>query len=101
MASLDELFPKEFVESRNKQYELSELQKESPTYWDFLGELQFFGDFNLVYAVLEDYLTIEQARELLYSTRKAYNSHIYDIAVATLAGNTGGDSFNKLMKNYG
>lgn len=100
MKNLDDLFPSEFVESRTKQYEISELKPNKATYWDFLGELLFFGDFNLVKAVLDDYITIEQARELLYGARKAYNSSVYDRAVAGLAANVGGNDFNKIMKSY-
>ena len=103
MTSLSEILPAEFVENRTKQYELKELKKKKATYWDFLGELGFYMGFESVQAVLNDYLTLEQARELLKGARKAYNGTVYDNAVAALAGARGvhkGSEFERLTKYY-
>lgn len=103
MTSLSEILPAEFVEKRTKEYELKELKKKKATYWDFLGELGFYMGFEGVQAVLNDYLTLEQARELLKGARKAHNGTIYDNAVAALAGARGvhkGSEFERLIKYY-
>ena len=100
MANLDDIFPQEFVDARTKKYEVEDLQPSKPTYWDFLGELMFFGDFNAVKAVLDNYITIEQADALLTGSKKAYRMSVYDRAVASLAANVGGNDFTKIMKNY-
>lgn len=100
---LDDIFPKEFVEQRTKQYELKELEKKKATYWDFLGELMFFGGFEAVSAVLNDFVELDQARELLKGARRAYYGTVYDSGVASLAGARGvykGTEFSKTMKFY-
>lgn len=101
--SLDDLFPKDFVELRKKEFELKELKKKKTTYWDFLGELGFFMGFEAVSAVLNDYIEIEQARELLKGARRAYYGTVYDSAVASLAGARGvhkGKYFSDTVKFY-
>lgn len=103
MTKLSDLLPAEFVERREKEYALKELKKKKATYWDFLGELGFYMGFESVQAVLNDYLTLEQARELLKGARKAYNASVYDNAVASLAGARGvhkGAEFDRLTKYY-
>lgn len=103
MRSLDDLLPKEFVAQRKAKYELSEIKKKKSTYWDFLGELMFFGGYQAVEAVLDDTIEIEQARTLLMGARRAYNGTVYDNAKAALAGAAGvhkGAYFEKLMKYY-
>lgn len=100
---LDEILPQEFVERRTKEYELKELLKKKASYWDFLGELMFFGGFDAVQAVLNDYIEIQQARELLSGAKKAYYGTVYDSGVAALAGSRGlhkGSEFGRLMKFY-
>ena len=101
--NLDDILPKEFVEERKRIYELSEIKKKSNRYWDMLGELMYLGGFPAVQAVLDDYITIEQAIELIYATRRAYNTHIYDSGVAAMAGTRGAykpADFDKIMKRY-
>lgn len=101
--NLDDLLPKEFVEQRKKLFELKELKKQKSTYWDFLGELGFFMGFDAVAAVLNDFLELEQATELLRGAKKAYYSSVYDQGVAALAGARGvhkSAEFGKLMKFY-
>jgi hypothetical protein len=101
--NLDDILPSEFVERRTKEYELEELQKKKTTYWDFLGDLGFYLGFEAVQAVLNDYIEIEQARELLTGAKKAYYGTVYDQGVAALAGARGrykGSEFDRLMKFY-
>ena len=101
--SLDDIFPAEFVAERKRIYELQEVEKKSDQYWDMLGELMFYGGFDAVRAVLDDYLTLEQAIELLYSTRKVYNMNIIDIGQASMAGARSvykGSEFKRIMSEY-
>lgn len=103
MRSLDDLLPAEFVASRKKKYELAELKEKKSTYWDFLGELMYFGGFEAVKAVLDDYLTPEQARTLLMGARRVHNGVIYDHANAALAGAAGvhkSKYFSQIMATY-
>ena len=103
MKTLSDLFPKEFVEQRLKNYELKELRKKRTTYWDFLGELMYFGDFGAVQAVLSDYIELPQARMLLKGAKRAYYATKYDDAVTSLAGARGvykGSEFDRLTKFY-
>lgn len=101
--NLDDILPQDFVERRTQEYELKELQKKKSTYWDFLGDLMFFGGFEAVQAVLNDYIELEQAKELLSGAKKAYYGTVYDQGVAALAGSRGkykGSEFDRLMKFY-
>ena len=101
--NLSDLLPKDFVERRAQEYELKELAKKEKTYWDFLGELGFFVGFEAVKAVLDDYIELGQARELLNGARRAYYGTVYDSAVASLAGARGatkGKEFTQLIKFY-
>lgn len=103
MKNLSQLLPKEFVEKRNKAYELKELKRKKKTYWDFLGELGFYMGFEAVQAVLSDYMELEQASELLKGARRAHNGAVYDYAVASLAGTRGvykASEFDRLTKFY-
>lgn len=103
MRSLDDILPKEFVEHRKKQYELSEIKKKKSVYWDFLGELMYFGGFEAVRAVLDDYIDPIQAKTLLTSARRVHNGVIYDHANASLAGAAGVHKnayFDKIMAGY-
>lgn len=103
MKSLDDIFPKEFVEKRERQYELAELKQKETTYWDFLGELMFFGGFDAVRAVLDDYIDAEQARTLLMGARRVHKGVIYDHAHAALAGAAGihkAAYFDRIMAGY-
>lgn len=94
------LIPKEFLEEREK------LASQTPAdsgYWTVLGELMFFGGFDAVRAVLDDYIELEQADALLSGARKAYYGTVYDNGVASLAGARGaqkGSEFERLMKFY-
>ena len=101
--NLSDILPKDFVERQTKAYELKELAKKEKTYWDFLGELGFFVGFEAVKAVLDDYLELGQARELLNGARRAYYGTVYDSAIASLAGAKGaikGKAFTDLVKFY-
>lgn len=104
MKNLDDILPKEFVEHRQKQYELAEIkEKKSAVYWDFLGELMYYGGFETVRAFLDDYIDAAQARALLMGARRAHNRVIYDHAQAALAGAAGvhkGVYFDRIMKPY-
>lgn len=103
MKNLSQLLPKEFVEKRNKAYELKELKRKKKTYWDFLGELGFYMGFEAVQAVLNDYLTIDQAVSLLNGAKRAYYATAYDGAVNALAGSRGvykASEFDRLTKFY-
>lgn len=103
MRNLDDIFPAEFVAERQRKYELAELNEKKTTYWDFLGELMYFGSFDAVRAVLDDYLTPEQARTLLAGARRSHNRTIYDNANAALAGAAGvhkSKYFHQIMKTY-
>lgn len=103
MPNLDELFPKEFVEKRQKAYELQELKEKKTTYWDFLGEVAFYMGFEAVQAILSDYIELNQARILLNGAKRAYFGTVYDSAIASLAGGRGvhkGSEFNRLIKFY-
>lgn len=101
--NLSSLLPKEFVEQRTKEYELKELEQRKATYWDFLGELGFYMGFEAVQAVLNDYIDLPQARELLRGAKKAYYGTVYDSAIASLAGARGvhkTSAFTSLIKFY-
>ncbi len=103
LTNLDDILPKEFVQHRKRTYELRQLKKKKDVYWDFLGELMFFGGFEAVKAVLDDYIEIEQAKKLLDSSKKSYYGSIYDHGMAALAGASGArkpSAFSKLMKFY-
>lgn len=103
MQSLDDLLPKEFVESRKALYELSQVKKKDDTYWKFLGELMYLGGFNAVRAVLDDYLTLEQANKLLNGARIAQNLNTYDNAIGSMAAARSvykASEFESLMKQY-
>jgi hypothetical protein len=96
--NLNEIFPKEFVEQRTREYEIKELEKKKSTYWEFLGELGFFMGFDAVRAVLDDYIELKQARELLNGARTAYYGTVYDSGVAVLAGSRA--NFEKTIGFY-
>ena len=101
--NLSDILPKDFVERQTQAYELKELAKKEKTYWDFLGELGFYMGFEAVKAVLDDYIELSQARELLNGARRAYYGTVYDSAVASLAGSRGatkGKEFTNLVKFY-
>lgn len=103
MINLDDILPKEFVEQRKKLYLLSEIKKKKSVYWDFLGELMYFGGFDAVKAVLDDYIEPEQAKALLNSARRVHNGVVFDNANAALAGAAGVHKaayFDKVMGNY-
>lgn len=103
MKTLSQLLPKEYVEKRNKAYELRELKRKKKTYWDFLGELGFYMGFEAVQAVLSDYIKIEQAVQLLGGARRAYFGTVYDHAVASSAAARGvykATEFDRLTKFY-
>ena len=102
-SNLSDILPKDFVERQTQAYELKELAKKEKTYWDFLGELGFFVGFEAVRAVLDDYIELGQARELLNGARRAYYGTVYDSAIASLAGARGatkGKAFTDLVKFY-
>lgn len=101
--NLDDLLPQDFVEKRTKEYESSELKKRKTTYWDFLGELMYFGGFEAVKAVMDDYITLDQAIVLLKGAKRMYNAEKYDEAIVSLAGNAGihkAQEFNRLTKQF-
>ena len=103
MRSLDDILPQEFVARRKAKYELTEIAKKKSTYWDFLGELMYFGGFPAVQAVLDDVIELEQARTLLMGARRVHNGVIYDHAKASLAGAAGVHktaAFNSVMSDY-
>lgn len=103
MQSLDDILPKEFVEQRKALYELSQVKKKKNTYWRFLGELMYLGGFPAVQAVLDDYITIEQANKLLEGARNAQNLNTYDNAIGSMAAARSlyeYSEFDNLMKQY-
>lgn len=104
MKNLDDIFPKEFVARRKKQYELKEISdKKKASYWDFLGELMFYGGYEAVRAVLNDEIELTQARTLLLGCRRVQNGITYDNANAALAGAAGvhkGSLFDRIMDSY-
>ena len=103
MKSLDDLLPPEFVAQRKQKYEVSELKSNPNTRWDFLGQLMVYGGFDAVQAVLNDFITLEQAHTLLDGAIKTHRGHVYDYGVASFAAVRGGQKaseFNKMMKEY-
>lgn len=103
MRSLDDLLPPEFVAERKRRHELKEIKASKETRWDFLGQLMFYGGFDAVKAVLNDYITIEQANVLLDGAERTHNGHVYDYGVASFAAVRGGQKsseFNKMMAYY-
>ena len=100
--NLDDVFPKEFVEQRKREYELKNEKKE-PTFWDFLGEIGYYLGYPVIEAILDDTITLEQAAELASGARRMYHKNIYDIGVATQAGVNSamnGVSFESAMDYY-
>jgi len=85
--NLDDVLPQEWVEKRTRHYELKEIKKKKSDYWNFLGELMYYGGFQAVQAVLDDYIDIPQAMKLLEGSKRAYYGTVYDSANANLAAN--------------
>lgn len=69
--------------------------------WMVLSKLGFYYDFDAIKAVLDDYITIPQANMFIDGAERVHARHVYDYAVATLAGtSTTKGSFGKLMQGY-
>jgi hypothetical protein len=69
--------------------------------WFKLAELGFYFGWEAIQAVLDDVITLNQANLLIDGAIKIHNTHIYDMATATLAGSSSqAGAFNKLMKPY-
>ncbi len=69
--------------------------------WMGLAELGFFYGWEAVRDVIEDKITLKQAHVLIQGARKLHSSHVYDSAVAVMAGSaTKKGSFDKIMKYY-
>jgi len=69
--------------------------------WAGLAELGYYYGWEAIRDVFNDVITLEQVRMFVEGARKVHSSHVYDQAVATLAGNsTKKGRFENLMKYY-
>lgn len=98
MVKLSDIYPEEYVAQRTAEFEKGQ-SRTSNSFWDILAEMQSYGGFEAVKAVLDNYLTLEQANALLSASRKLYASRMYDTGITALAGNSG-KHFNSLMSDF-
>lgn len=66
-----------------------------------LSELGVYYGWGAVQAVIDDTITLEQANMFVEGARKIHSGHVFDYALATLAGNsTKKGVFESVMKRY-
>lgn len=69
--------------------------------WMILAELGTYYGFGAIMAVVDDTITIQQAKMLIQGARKVHSSDVYDAAIAGLAANVHKTKdFVKIMKPY-
>lgn len=69
--------------------------------WMMLAELGVHFGYEAIQAVLNDVITLQQARMLIEGARKLHSADVYDIAVAGAAANSQkASAFKKIMKPF-
>jgi hypothetical protein len=101
MNILDTMTPEERAKVSRGKLEREKRVAGISNEWMGLAELGFYYGWSAVRDVLDDYITIEQANTFIQGARKLHSSHVYDLAVASLAGNsTKSAHFERLVKRY-
>lgn len=94
---LDLMTPEEREKVRARQSKAELVSSE----WDLLSEIGVFYGWQAIMDVINDVVTLDQAKQLVRGARKLQSQSVYDMAIANLAGNAPKKAtFMALMKPY-
>lgn len=69
--------------------------------WMAVAELGYYYGWGAIQDLLNDVITLPQAKLFVEGARKIHSSEVYDLAVANIAGNSSKKGqFEKTMKYY-
>lgn len=96
-----ELSPEDLTKVQRSRERREASVVEVPDSYLILAEFGLFFGWEGVRAVLEDYITLEQAVVLTHAARRFHASDVYDSAIANLAGNSHKkEHFTSLMRPF-
>ncbi len=106
LTNLDDLLTPEDLK-KTEARRVAEFQKQLDYVsqeWMLIAELGFYFGWAAVQDFMSNVITIGQAEMLVQGAKNVHNDHVYDHAVAVLAGTQGNTkktkTFDNLMKSY-